>query len=301
MSTGRLFDAYLMVDWSAAASPRLGRDSIWLALLDPAGGPVRLDNPPTRAAAVGALRELLLGLRAAGRRVLVGFDFPFGYPQGTAGKIAGTPGWRALWAWIAARLEDGPDNANNRYLLAEAINREAFDGAGPFWGHPHQRRYDHLPMRRPDGYGRRYPVERRVVDRRVPSAHVVWKLVGNGQVGGQVLTGLPAVRRLRDDPALAGVSAVWPFEVGADPAVLPPVVFAEIYPSLERLPDGSEVKDARQVRAVVEALDRADAEGRLAALVAAPWTLAEAERRAVVEEEAWMLNLAAPGREAPAP
>ena len=28
-----LFDAYLMVDWSAEARPKLGRDSIWLALV----------------------------------------------------------------------------------------------------------------------------------------------------------------------------------------------------------------------------------------------------------------------------
>src|SRR5690606_29978266 len=165
---------------------------------------------------------------------------------------------------------DGPDNGNNRYDLAEAINAGAFDGAGPFWGHPHQRRYAHLPMRRPEGYGSRYPAERRAVDRRVPSAQVVWKLVGNGQVGGQVLTGLPVVRALRDDPAFAPAAAVWPFEAGEKPAELPPVVFAEIYPSLERLPDGPEVKDARQVRCVVEQLEKADGSGQLAAMVVAP-------------------------------
>ncbi|SME93027.1 hypothetical protein SAMN06265365_101554 [Tistlia consotensis] len=295
MAAGRLFDAYLMVDWSAAAAPRRGRDSIWLALRD--GGATTLENPTTRMAALARLRALLLGLRAAGRRVLVGFDFPFGYPEGTGLRVTGRPGWRAMWDWVAARLEDGPDNANNRYRVAEALNREAFDGAGPFWGHPHQHRYEHVPMRKPDGYGTRYPAERRVVDRRVRSAHVVWKLVGNGQVGGQVLTGLPALLRLRDDPALAAETAIWPFEAGQDPTALPAVLLAEIYPSLETLPEGPEVKDARQVRAVVEALQRDDAAGRLAGLVAAPWALPEAERRAVVEEEAWMLNLRGEGRE----
>ncbi len=289
MAAGRLFDAYLMVDWSAASRPRLGTDSIWLALR--CDGATSLENPATRSAAVARLRALLLELRAAGRRILVGFDFPFGYPQGTGLRVAGRPGWRAMWDWIDARLEDGPDNANNRYRVAEALNREAFDGAGPFWGHPHQHRYEAVPTRRPDGYGERYPAERREVDRRVRSAHVVWKLVGNGQVGGQVLTGLPAVLRLRDDPALAGDAAIWPFEAGEDPDALPPILLAEIYPSLEVLPEGPEVKDARQVRAVVGALERDDESGRLGALLAGPWTLPAILREAVVGEEAWMLNL----------
>lgn len=289
MAAGRLFDAYLMVDWSAAATPRRGKDSIWLALRD--GGGTILENPPTRAAAVERLRALLVELRAAGKRVLVGFDFPFGYPEGTGLRVTGRPGWRAMWDWIAVRLEDGPDNANNRYRVAEALNREAFDGAGPFWGHPHQHRYAALPMHKPQGYGDRYPAERRVVDARVRSAHVVWKLVGNGQVGGQVLTGLPALLRLRDDPALSAETAVWPFEAGEVPQALPPILLAEIYPSLEAVPDGPEVKDARQVRAVVERLARDDAAGGLAPLVTTPWALPSDERRAVLGEEAWMLNL----------
>lgn len=293
MAAGRLFDAYVMVDWSAAAkpSPSHGRDSIWLGIARAPGGAVELENPRTRHLAVERLLQLLSDLRREGRRVLVGFDFPFGYPAGTAARLTGKASWRALWEWIAQRLDDGPDNRNNRYLLAESINAQAFDGRGPFWGNPGEQRFRNLPPTRPSGYGERYPAERRFVEQRVRSAHVVWKLVGAGQVGGQVLTGLPAVLRLRDEPAFAGAVAIWPFEAGAEAAALPPVVFAEIYPSLESLPDGAEVKDARQVRAVVEALEAADRAGELAALLAAPWRLPEPERRAVVEEEAWILNL----------
>ena len=29
-----LFNAYVMVDWSAASAPRLGRDSIWIAVAE---------------------------------------------------------------------------------------------------------------------------------------------------------------------------------------------------------------------------------------------------------------------------
>ena len=29
----RLFDAYVMVDWSAAATPKLGKDGVWIGVL----------------------------------------------------------------------------------------------------------------------------------------------------------------------------------------------------------------------------------------------------------------------------
>ena len=72
-----------------------------------------------------------------------------------------------------------------------------------------------------------------------------WQLNGAGAVGGQVLTGIPTVARLRG--ALDGAAQVWPFETGlAAPDAA--VVFAEIYPSLVPLdPAPEEVKDAAQV------------------------------------------------------
>src|SRR5579863_1116570 len=67
-----------MVDWSAAASPRLGRDSIWLCSLRREKGRLRqiaLENIATRLAARDRLAALLAADLAAGRRVLAGFDF----------------------------------------------------------------------------------------------------------------------------------------------------------------------------------------------------------------------------------
>jgi hypothetical protein len=68
------------------------------------------------------------------------------------------------------------------------------------------------------------------------------------------LTGIARLHRLRNDPKLAGVSAVWPFETGwaARAKWLPAhilVLHAEIYPSvIDPLPDG--IKDRGQVRAM---------------------------------------------------
>ena len=126
-----LFDAYLMVDWSAAAVPTVGRNSIWYALRE--GRRERCANVATRAGAQAALRTLLLRLRGQGRRVLVGFDFPFGYPAGFAAAL-GLDGWRGLWRFLADHIADGNDNANDRFVAAARINRERFGGGFPFWG-----------------------------------------------------------------------------------------------------------------------------------------------------------------------
>lgn len=85
-----LFDAYLMVDWSARSEPARGADSIWWALIerrDGAAALLRRENPSLRAAAVEQLATMLAALSAEGRRSLVGFDFPFGYPAGFAAAL----------------------------------------------------------------------------------------------------------------------------------------------------------------------------------------------------------------------
>jgi hypothetical protein len=74
-----------------------------------------------------------------------------------------------------------------------------------------------------------------------------FRLFGTASVGSQSLTGIARLHRLRNDPKLAGVSAVWPFETGwaAKAKWLPAhvlVLHAEIYPSVrDSLPD--EIKD----------------------------------------------------------
>src|SRR4029077_10604297 len=100
-----MFDTYVIVDWSAASQPKTGRDSIWICRRDAEGESVW--NPPTRHAAKGLLADLLARASARGERVILGFDFPFGYPEGFAARLGlgGTP-WRALWNEIAGQLHD---------------------------------------------------------------------------------------------------------------------------------------------------------------------------------------------------
>ena len=109
-----MFDTFAMVDWSAAAVPRKGRDSIWICWHAPDGE--RLENPPTRHAAKMLLGEWLAAALSRGERVLLGFDFPFGYPAGFAARLglAGPP-WRAVWDEIGRLIEDFEENRNNRF------------------------------------------------------------------------------------------------------------------------------------------------------------------------------------------
>jgi len=123
-----------------------------------------------------------------------------------------------------------------------------------------------------------------------------WQLSGAGAVGGQVLTGVPAVARLRG--RLEGAAAVWPFETGLAASDVS-VVFAEIYPSLVPISSRpNEVKDAAQVRATAAHFAGLQAEDRLAALFAAPGA-EPGVRPAVATEEGWILGLELFGEDRP--
>ncbi|PTS90180.1 cobalamin biosynthesis protein CbiG, partial [Caulobacter sp. HMWF009] len=98
----RLFSAYVIVDWSAAAKPTTGADSVWIGVLK---RDVRFrltfesHNPATRQEAEAKLAAILDDFKKRGERALVGFDFPLGFPQGFAQalNLPGEAPWRAVW------------------------------------------------------------------------------------------------------------------------------------------------------------------------------------------------------------
>src|SRR5262245_56860387 len=123
----RLFQAYIVVDWSAAAKPASGTDSIWIGVLK---RNVRFQlafeahNPTTRVEAEKQLDAVLQDLKRKNERVLVGFDFPLAFPRGTAAalKLSGPP-WRALMDFVAKEVKDKPTNENNRFQVGAKMNR----------------------------------------------------------------------------------------------------------------------------------------------------------------------------------
>ena len=269
---GDRFDTVVVVDWSARSKPSPARpsaDAIWIGVHR--AGFAAETYHRTRADAERALVTLFAAERAAGRRVLATFDLAFGYPTGFAEALTGSADPLALWDWLERRVTDNDSNANNRFTLAEALNRQ-FPGVGPFWGRPAHLHHPDLPEKGRDRHSHGQP-ENRAAEQVVPRAQSVWKLYTTGSVGSQTLLGLPVLARLRRTGA-----AVWPFQ----PA-LGPLVMAETYTGLiDPLPAEPGIKDQRQVRALARAYWSLSQSGGLAALLADP---GPAARR-----EGWMLG-----------
>ena len=276
-----LFERYVMVDWSAAAVPTTGKDSIWIATVRAGTSDADLCNPSTRSEAVAIIREAI----ASTDRVLVGFDFAFGYPEGTAMPFGGT--WVDVWEWLAAEAVDADDNANDRFELAGRFNARFDCPEGPLWGHPPGRCYANLSPTKPAAGD--LP-DRRRVERIVRNAQPTGKLAYPGSVGSQTLLGIARLERLRRSEDLATRIRIWPFETGFA-TDLSSVVIAEIFPSLHgvvRKPN--EVRDAAQVRTLAEGYARLDRIGSLTAHLAGPSD--PATRDLAIREEGWIMSVA---------
>ncbi len=295
-----MFDTFVMVDWSAANAPRTGRDSIWICRLGANGE--SLVNPSTRRAARALLGDWLAEAWAKDERVLIGFDFPFGYPAGFAARLGlSGPPWRAVWDEIAGLIEDDERNLNNRFDVADILNRRVSGEPFPFWGCPLASERIHLGRKHHRSHDRHGLAERRLVDLHIPTAQPCWKLLGAGSVGGQALTGIPVARSLRDDPRWSKRTRVWPFETGLRPPADAAVVLAEVYPSLWAVsPAAGEPKDAAQVRSVARFFADRDRTGELGILFAGDVRLTREERHRVETEEAWTLGVTA-ARQRPIP
>ncbi|MEX3017024.1 hypothetical protein [Gymnodinialimonas hymeniacidonis] len=249
------FDTIVMVDWSARSKPspaKPTKDAIFVGISR--NGREAVTYHRTRHAAMRALTGLLDGELRAGRRVLAGFDFPFGYPRSFARAVCGSDDPLNLWAYLDDVIEDDKANGNNRFDVAEGLNR-LFPGVGPFWGCPAARETDTLPAKGTARHGHGMP-ERRAVERELPRAQPCWKLFTTGSVGSQVLLGLPHLHNLRQ--RYGDTLSVSPFQSPDTPIVL-----AEIYPGLidatikARLRE-DEILDAAQVRLVARAFSRLD-------------------------------------------
>lgn len=280
------FDTIAMLDWSGVpdrgAQPK--KDAIWAAVHR--GGQV---EAPVYLRSIAAAEDWIVDLvgaeRAVGRTVLVGFDFPFGYPHGAGRRITGSDDPRVLWTWLADAFDAlGP--GEGRFHIAGRLNG-LFEGDGPFWFNGLKAEVLGLPRRKPD-----MPPgveERRAVERIARGAFACWQMGGPGAVGSQAMTGMATLARLSQ--RLPEMS-VWPF----DPAG--PVQMVEIWPSLfpdevarrmddPHLPcggDGRTIRDTAQVAAMADHVARAQPDGRLARWLD---TVPQEARRA----EGWILGV----------
>jgi len=299
----RLFNSYVMVDWSAASKPATGADSIWIGAMTPDARlklAFKATNPPTRAKAMEELEDLLARCLKRGDKVLMCVDFPLGFPSGAAEalKLKGDP-WRAIRDFLLKEMKDKPDNSNNRFALAARMNRLMSGGPFPFWGCSKKDELTTLSVKKSREHAKGDVAEYRIVEQvalaeKKGRPQPVWKIAYAGAVGGQTLTGIPAIERLREKfPALK----VWPFEIPL--AKLEPdaiedvrIVVAEVLPSLNSSrPEATEIRDEAQVRTLCEALAERDASGKLAALFAGEHKLSDSQKAKIAGEEGWILGI----------
>jgi hypothetical protein len=301
----RLFDAYIMVDWSAASKPATGPNSIWIGIL---AKDARLKlqfkavNVDTRLKARAFLEDMVARLTRRGDRVLLGFDFSLGYPAGTAAALGldttTQAPWAAMHAHLASKLKDKADNSNARFAIAAGMNYAISKGPYPFWGAPARDVVSTLASTKPDFAGQPLPefriVESYLREKKIGQPKSVWQLAYTGSVGSQSLTGIPHVHALR---AAWPNARIWPFETGVEPMTAETldgidVVIAEIYPSqiASSAPKG-EILDEVQVREIARHYSELDEKGRLGEAFSTGKSLDEGKNEQIQAEEGWILGI----------
>lgn len=300
-----LFDAYVMLDWSASSVPKTGKDSIWVGVaqrtecghLD-----VETRNLSTRLVARKFLLKQIKRFQDKGRRVLLGVDFALGYPSGTADAFQldteSKAPWQAMHQFLSGKTVETNKNENERFALAAELNARATHGPHPFWGCPRSKASTMLTMRKgnfsaPGSLPEHRRAEAYIRETFRASPKSVWQLMGAGAVGSQSLLGIPAVHELRR--AIPKIR-FWPFETGfkvLTENILKGTacVIAEVYPSTLKLaPKTGEILDQAQVRTLCEHFESLDSAGKLASAFAPPATLTPAEIHKIEAEEGWILT-----------
>ena len=302
----RLFDAYIMVDWSAAAKPVTGANSIWIGI---AARDVRLKmvftaaNPDTRVKATALIKDIIAKLNGRGDRVLLGFDFSLGYPAGTAQALkldlSERAPWQAMHELLASKFKDRPDNSNSRFAIAAGFNYTISQGPFPFWGAPKRDQVQTLGPKKPDFKGAQLP-EYRLTELAMREAGIgqpksCWQLAYTGSVGSQSLLGIPHVHALRRELPNA---RLWPFEqefsddMSDEPLKDVQTVIAEIYPSaLKARPEKGEILDRAQVRTMATHYAALDQRARLKACFSTQNSLKTGKILDVKAEEGWILSI----------
>ena len=292
----RLFNAYVIVDWSAASKPGTGADLIRIGVMK---RDVRFRLAfeshalATRGEAEKRLGAILDDLKKRNERALLGFNFPLGFPHGLAEalKLPGEPS-TALWDFLDKMVKDKADNTNNRFAVGSEINRRTTGGPFPFWGCPPRDALTTLQPKRAREHGPGDLPEFRYADQAVKGASI-WKLYYAGSIGGHAILGIPMVRRLKK----ARPVKVWPFDTGWKAITEADLDGAEALAVEVKLglvpaqPLPGEAKELAPVRALAERIAKLDEAGKLGAAFAPPAGVPAGEVQAVEHEEGWILNV----------
>lgn len=339
-----MFDTYLMVDWSAKKDPTSNAPesaAIWWAVrrapsskswqaqakrtelsgVDGLNVQERLESgvfyERTRYSAVKNISCFLDNEMRMRKRVLVGFDFAFGYPLRflthlTSHGLLRKASAPTLWEWLFQRsqLKNRPDNSNQRFMVAGDLNK-TYGSTDGLWGPYYLNRggladVPHTVQKEkrspwPDCYPDEYRFTDKVLGGKPAS---VWKLTGQDSVGSQVLMGLPTLHQLSRG-TFVETAVVWPFDTGfkaPNTDLDHRIVFVEIYPSLlreaiRRHMGRNEISDRAQVRLKALAFSLLDDKDQLGQLFLGPrisGTKISAEQpnlSDIQKEEGWIFGV----------
>jgi hypothetical protein len=133
-----LFDFYIMVDWSRATRRRgMRADTIWTAYGGIEAENPKTDSPFSRTEAIHLIRSLLDEQSRKMLRILLCFDFAYGFPrdfsaalQTATGKADAALPWLATWQYLGEAIKDDegsvlhkkPTNRSNRFVVANTID-----------------------------------------------------------------------------------------------------------------------------------------------------------------------------------
>ncbi len=247
------FDDFIMVDWSANSKRKTGKDSIWVASLKGAS-----ENPSTREECCEYLKDKLLDAIKRKKRILCAFDFCFGFPIGAIEELrkkedkekSNLKNWEWLWEYLCDKIDDKPNNENNRFEVASKMNSMISGGNWPFWGFPYNSKEPkpkHISIKKGKEPKNNKLKEKRFTEEEKGGLSV-WQLLYNGSVGSQSLLGMARLQELRKD--LKEHIGVYPFEDCSKVNI----VFAEAYFSHKILKLNNKIKpkDKAQVVAAVE-------------------------------------------------
>ena len=298
-----MFNGYIMVDWSAANSRTTGKDSIWVAELMGNVNDVILTNYPTRSCFRKYLKGKMEEATENNKRLLIGFDFPFGYPANAYGKFSfkDCDDWKGLWKLISTNIKDNIKNyanKNNRFYVASDFNKCFPDNKRPFWGHPtgtnHDGQYPYLENNPPQVYDDNFLSEFRIIEKTLGNQHninpkSVWQLFCGVTVGGQTLMGIPTLQKVKDHKEIDCV--IWPFENIDDKTKH---VIAEIYPSIWDTQGDHDINDANQVYTVAKNIAYLDETNLLQKFLNAPFDY-ERDNKInegdIIKKEGWILGV----------
>jgi len=308
-----LFETYMFVDWSARnalTSKNPSKDSIWVGEFSLDSNELTENYFRGRCECFDSIVDRLSYHFKRNHRILLGFDFAYGYPQGLASALYLPTGTRAawwnIWTEISSRVKDDEKNTNNRFIAASDLNGIVGSGdGGPFWGVPKGQATDDLhsnspgfPFRAQNGVDLK---RLRLAEIRLPQVQETWKLYGTGSVGGQSLVGIPYLLRLRRSVDFVQRSAVWPFETNFIATPTPPtgpfIIHAEIWPGVVKEAVASiaenqpaAIRDQIQVRAMCQWAADLDLRNELGRSFDMPEGLEKRQIKTCIEQEGWILG-----------